>query len=121
MFPIAQIIGGITPPPAIQKWMGRPESEGGAILGLIPFVNALLKLIIVLAGLFAFFNIIIAGYQYMSAGSDPKKIGGATSKIWQSLIGLLLVAGSFVLAVIFGWLLFGDPAAIISPKIYGPE
>ena len=120
MFPIAQIIGGITPPPALQKWMDRPESKGGEVLGLIPFVNALLKLIIVLAGLFAFFNLIIAGYQFMSAGGNPEAIGKAWSRIWQSLIGLLIIAGSFVLAVIFGWLLFGDASAIISPQIYGP-
>jgi len=115
-----QIIGTIEPPPAITKWIGA-AAPGGKIPGLVPFLNALLKLVIVLAGLFAFFNLIIAGYQFMSAGGDPKKIGEASSKIWQSLIGLLIVAGSFVLAAIFGWLLFGDPQALIIPKIYGPE
>jgi len=116
-----QIIGEINPPPAIQKWLNL-AGPGGAqqVPGLLLFANALLKLIITLAGLFAFLNIIIAGYQYMSAGGDSKKIGEATSKIWQSLIGLLLVAGSFVLAAIFGWLLFGDATAILMPKIYGP-
>lgn len=113
-----QFIGTISPPPGISKWIG---SGGGAVPGLIPFFNALLKLIIVLAGLFSFLNIIIAGYQFMSAGGDSKKVGEAWSKIWQSLLGLILVAGSFVLAVIFGWLIFGDPSAIISPKIYGPQ
>ncbi len=116
-----QIIGPIRPPEAISKWMGQPGQTDSPVPGLIPFANALLKLLITLGGLFAFFNIIIAGYQFMSAGGDPKKIGEAWSKIWRSLMGLLLIAGSFVLAVIFGWLLFGDPGAIISPKIYGPE
>jgi hypothetical protein len=120
-----QIIGPINPPPAIQKWLNIAcpgGSCGGTqqVPGLLLFANALLKLIITLAGLFAFLNIIIAGYQFMSAGGDPKKISEATSKIWQSLMGLLLVAGSFVLAVIFGWLLFGDATAILMPKIYGP-
>ena len=114
-----QIIGTIEPPPAITKWIGADFSQG-SIRGLIPFANALLKLIITLAGLFAFLNIIIAGYQFMSAGGDPKKIGEASSKIWQSLMGLLLVAGAFVLAGIFGWLLFGDVRAILQPQIYGP-
>ena len=113
-----QFIGDINPPPAIQRWIGtRP----GVVPGLIPFGNALLKLIITLAGIFAFFNLIIAGYQFMSAGGDPKNIGKAWEKIWQSLIGLLIVAGSFVLAAIFGWLIFGDAGAILFPHIYGPE
>jgi len=116
-----QIIGTIEPPPGVSKWISQYPAPGGKIPGLVPFLNALLKLVIVLAGLFAFFNLIIAGYQFMSAGGDPKKIGEASSKIWQSLIGLLIVAGSFVLAAIFGWLLFGDPQALIIPKIYGPE
>ncbi len=115
-----QIIGEINPPPAIQKWLNISSGGSQQVPGLLYFANALLKLIITLAGLFAFLNIIIAGYQYMSAGGDSKKIGEATSKIWQSLMGLLLVAGSFVLAVIFGWLLFGDATAILMPKIYGP-
>jgi hypothetical protein len=88
--------------------------------GLISFANNLLKLIIGVAGLFAFFNIIIAGYTFMSAGGDPKKVEQAWAKIWQSLLGLLFVAGSFVLAAIFGWLIFGDASAILVPKIYGP-
>jgi len=56
----------------------------------------------------------------MATITDPKKIGEASSRIWQSLIGLLLVAGSFVLAAIFGWLIFGDALAILRPEIYGP-
>jgi hypothetical protein len=113
------ITNPISPPPGISSWIDT-GGGGGAAPGLIPFANALLKLIITLAGLFAFLNIIIAGYQFMSAGGDSKKIGEATSKIWQSLIGLLLVAGSFVLAAIFGWLLFGNALAILQPQIYGP-
>jgi len=110
-------IGPINPPPGIKEWIGV---GGGEVPGLIPFANALLKLTITLAGLYAFFNLVIAGYQFMSAGGDAKKVGEAWSKIWQSLIGLLIVAGSFVLAAIFGWLLFGNAGAILNPKIYGP-
>jgi hypothetical protein len=92
----------------------------GPRFGLIIFLNNLLKLIVVIAGIFALFNVIIAGYQFMTAMGDPKGITNAWNKIWQSLIGLVLVASSFVLAAIFGWLLFGDATAILQPKIYGP-
>jgi len=108
--------GNIVAPDAITKYGGGTGGEG-----LLKFANNLLKLAVVVAGIFAFLNIIFAGYSYMSAGGDPQKIGKATEKIWQSLIGLLLVAGSFVLAAIFGQLIFGDWSAILSPKIYGPE
>jgi len=88
--------------------------------GLVAFANNVLKLIIVGAGLYAFLNIIIAGYDFLGAGGDAKKVEAAWNKIWQSLLGLAIVAGSFVLAAIFGWLIFKDPRAILSPQIYGP-
>jgi hypothetical protein len=37
------------------------------------------------------------------------------------LLGLLFVAGSLVLAAIFGQLVFGDPRVILQPTIYGPN
>jgi hypothetical protein len=94
--------------------------EPGPNFGMIRFLNNIIRLLIVIGGLFAFFNLIIAGYGFLSAGDDPKKMGAAWSRIWQSLIGLLFILGSFVLAGIFGYLLFGDASAILNPKIYGP-
>jgi hypothetical protein len=110
----SSFFGKITKPQGIADYGSLREG------GLILFANNLLKLIIGAAGLFAFFNIIIAGYTFMSAGGDAKKVEQAWAKIWQSLLGLLFVAGSFVLAAIFGWLIFGDAGAILVPKIYGP-
>lgn len=90
--------------------------------GLILILNSLVKFVIVLAGLYTFWNLIAAGYMFMSAGGEPKAIAKAWDKIWQSLIGLLLVAGSFILAVVFGYLIFGRDNAfiLISPEIFVP-
>lgn len=114
------IIGKVTPPPGVSKWIEKFPAPGGKVAGLVPFLNAIIKLLIVLAGLYAFLNLIIAGYGFMSAGGDPKAVEKAWAKIWQSLVGLLIIAGSFLLAAIFGWLLFKDPSAILIPRIYGP-
>ena len=53
----------------------------------------------------------------MSAGEDAKKVAGAWAKIWQSLLGLAIAAGSFVLAAIFGQLIFGQWDFILNPQI----
>jgi len=106
--------------PGFFKYGGLFPSLEEGTGGLILFLNNLVKLLIVVGGLFAFFNIILAGYGFMSAGDDPKAMGRAWAKIWQSLFGLLFIAGSLVLAAIFGWLLFGDASAILIPRIYGP-
>lgn len=88
--------------------------------GLVGFLNNIIRLLIIAGGLFAFFNLILAGYGFLGAGDDPKKMGAAWAKIWQSMLGLLFIIGSFVLAAIFGWLLFGNPGALLKPTIYGP-
>jgi hypothetical protein len=110
----AQIIGNIAPPPGVANW------GGSAQVGLIPFLNAILNFVIVIAGLYVFLNIILAGFQYINAGGEPKEVEKAWTKIWQSLVGLLIIALSFVLAAIFGYILFKDPTALLNPKIITP-
>lgn len=91
-------------------------TTGGA---LILLVNNLLKFVIVIAGIYSFMNIIIAGYTFLSS-PESKEIGKAWARIYQSMYGLLIIAGSFVLAAIFGWIIFGDATALLVPKFYGP-
>jgi len=112
---IAQIFGKVRPPPGVDRF------EGGELPGITVFINNILKFMIVGAGIFAVFNLVTAGFGYMSAGDDPKKVAAAGSKIWQSLLGLSIAAGSFVLAAIFGQLIFGDWNALLQLKIFGPN
>jgi hypothetical protein len=53
----------------------------------------------------------------LGAGDKPDDVKNATSKIWKSVVGLLVSAGAFVLAAIFGKLIFGDWAFLLQPKI----
>jgi hypothetical protein len=101
--------GTITPPAPIAG------VEGGAGIGRL--LNLIFKSLVVVAGVYALFNLIFAGYAFMSAGDDAKKVAGAWAKIWQSMLGLAVAAGAFVLAAIFGQLIFGDPTFILNPKI----
>jgi hypothetical protein len=102
--------GQITPPQSAIT----AGSQGEAIGQIIQLV---IWLLIIGAGIYALFNFIIAGYSFMSAGDDPKKMVGAWSRIWQTALGLAVAAGSFVLAAIFGQLIFGDPTFILNPQI----
>ncbi len=88
--------------------------QGGAIGVLL---NLVFNLLLVVAGIYALFNFILAGYMFLSAGDDPKKIEGAWAKIYQSVIGLLVAAGSLVLAAVFGQIIFDNPKFLISPVI----
>ena len=80
------------------------------------FTNVL-RIVFFAAGLWAFLNIIIAGYQFMNAGGDPKAITAAWGRIWQSLLGLIIIVSSFVLAGIVGFLIFNDPLFMFKAPI----
>lgn len=79
-----------------------------------------LRALVVGGAIYALFNLVLAGYSFMSAGDDSKKVAGAWAQITQTLIGLAFTAGSFVLAAIFGQLIFGDPLFLLKPSIPTP-
>jgi hypothetical protein len=107
--------GSVKPPMGVEKY------SGGTLAGLPTFINNVLKMLIIGAGIWTVFNLVFAGYAFMSAGDDPKKVAGAWAKIWQSLLGLAFAAGAFVLAAIFGQLIFGNPNALLQFQIFGPK
>lgn len=108
----ANPFGNVTLPTSLSTKYG---SEPGAAIGTL--IQYVIWTLIVGAAVYALFNFIMAGYAFMSAGDDPKKVAGAWAKIWQTALGLAFAAGAFVLAAIFGQLIFGDPTFILNPQI----
>lgn len=88
--------------------------------GLTMFLSNILRLVFVVAGIYALINLILAGFAFMSAGGDAKKISQAFDKIWQTLLGLAIIAGSFAIAAVIGYILFHNAMFLLSPTIYGP-
>jgi hypothetical protein len=106
------LVGSIDNPLAATGYNGL----GG--IGL--FITNILRVFFVVAGILALFNFITAGFSFMNAGGDSKAVGKAWDKIWQSLLGLVIIVGSFAVASIFGQLIFGRADFILNPQIYGP-
>lgn len=106
-------LGNVKVPDALRNFAGG-DVAGGAIGA---FLQLIIKLLFVGGGIYALFNLILAGYAFLGAGDDPKKMEGAWAKIWQTIMGLIFMAGAFVLAVIFGQLIFGQWDFIINPQI----
>lgn len=108
------IIGNVNPPPGLSRF-------GDITAGGTTFINIILNTLIVIAGLYAVFNIVLAGYAFMSAGDDPKKVAGAWAKIWQTILGLVIAAGALVLAAIFGKIIFGEWDALLKLRLFKPS
>jgi hypothetical protein len=94
--------------------LGTGANPGLAIGKVIQLV---INLLIIGAAIYALINLIVAGYSFMSAGGDSKKVADAWARIWQTLLGLTVAAGAFVLAAIFGQLLFNDPGFLLRPTL----
>lgn len=98
----------------------RPSFLPAALTGENIFGKILdrtVKLLVIGAGIYALVNLILAGYSFMSAGDDPKRVSAAWSKIYQTVLGLAVAAGAFVLAAILSELLFGNPMFLLKPEI----
>lgn len=100
---MADIFGEITPPQAIQNLITATtqddQDNGGAIFVLL---SRIFTLIGIAAGIFFVIQVILAGYAYISANGDPKKTEAAWAKIYQSIIGLVIVSSAFVIAAVIG-------------------
>lgn len=88
--------------------------------GLLFFLSNIVKFITVAAGLFAFFNLVIAGFTYVTSGSNKDAVAQAWARINFSLIGLVLIVAAFLITAVVSQLLFGRWDAILQPTIYGP-
>lgn len=108
------IFGTITAPSPLAKF---GTVEGG---GIGNFLNLIFKLIVIGAGVWALLNMLFAGYAFMSAADDPKKLTHAWGQVWQTILGLAITAGAFVIAALMGQIIFGDSTFIINPKIPTP-
>lgn len=104
----AGVFGDITNP---TKYTGT-QGEG-----LFAFMSNVFKFAGIIAGIYFVFQIITAGFTYLNAAGDAKKIEAASSTIWQSIIGMVIVASAFVIA---GLVEKFTGINIINPTIYGP-
>lgn len=86
--------------------------------GLFDFISNILKFAGVAAGIYFIVQIILAGYQYLSANGDSKKTEQAWAQIWQSLLGIIIISAAFIIAGLIGRL---TGINILNPEIYGPS
>lgn len=103
------IIGSIPNPTRYTS----PNPGGGLFL----FMSNIFKLAGTIGGLFLVFKLVIAGFDYLTADGDAKKTSLAWAKIWQSLLGLIIIASAFVIAGVAERI---TGIKILNPTIYGP-
>jgi len=86
--------------------------------GIFLLISNLFMLAGTIGGLFFIIQIIGAGYEYITAGADSKKVDAAWTKIWQSILGVIIIASAFTLATVIERL---TGITFLTPKLYGPN
>jgi amino acid transporter len=61
------------------------------------YLGAVYKFGVILAAVLAVLMIVFGGIRYMTAGGNTGSIGDAKDMIWQAILGLLLVLGSWLI------------------------
>lgn len=107
----------------LAQWgtVNGPSGLGSDIDVLQQIISIVLRTMIMFAGIYTVINVLLAGYSYISAAGDPKRISDATSKIWHSVLGFIIAAGAFVLAGLIGELLYGDSNALLQLRYFSPN
>ncbi|KKT40515.1 hypothetical protein A3K29_00980 [Candidatus Collierbacteria bacterium RIFOXYB2_FULL_46_14] len=80
-------------------------------------ISALIRFIVVVGGVFALWQLLSGGFQFISSGGDKGKLAEAQNKITMSLVGLVIIAASFIIIAIISKVLFDDFGAILAPKL----
>ena len=112
------IFGDIKNP--LGNQFAQAVSYGSVQSGLPLLITNAVRLITIGGGIWMFFNLIIAGFMYISSNGEAEKINKAWAMIWQSLFGLLIIVSAFAITGVISQLLFGDAGTILKPVIYGP-
>lgn len=82
--------------------------------GVENFINRGFRLAFVVMGLFALLNFILAAYNFINAQGETKNIDKARKLLTNSIVGLLLMAITFIFAGLIGAVFFGSWDALLN-------
>lgn len=100
------VVGTIALPTGIPSEIGKTGD----------FISAIIRFFIIVAGLFTLWQFLSGGLTFITSNGDKAKVQEAGNKITMSLVGLVVIAASFIIIAIASQLLFGDFTAILIPK-----
>lgn len=95
---------------AVSGSKDQATQEAGKQLNNV--ISVLIGVMTGVAGIWFIFQFITAGYQWIQSGGDKEQLSQARDKITNSLIGLIIVVGA--------WIIIGIVGQILGLKILNP-
>lgn len=94
----------------------KGTTPGDPISDLVRILNVGLTVVLIIAGLYALVQFLMAGFFYVTSAGDAKKVQTANNSITYAIIGLIIIVVTPLLAALIGIIVFKDPLAILNPK-----
>jgi hypothetical protein len=111
----SDIIGSVKPPSFFANTKYN-FAQGGVAF----FISNIVRLLTIVAGIWMLINFVLAGLQFISAQGNDEQVKSAWNKIFNSMIGMVIIVVAYALTALLSYLMFGDPAFILNLKITGP-
>ena len=111
-------VGAIKKPEGLAAF--DAQAGGGESIGLLIFISNLIKVGTVVAGIWVLFNIIFAGWMYITSSGDSAVHGKVKDQITNSIIGLIVIVAAYTIVALIGLLLFGRADYFLNPTIPTP-
>lgn len=110
------VLGGIEIPVGV--WIHTPIGlQTSESIGIVGFASVLLRIFTIICGLWFMFNVIFAGFLFISSSTDTATFGKVKDSLYFSLIGLFLLAIAYMVAGVIGTIFFGDAGFILNPTL----
>ena len=82
--------------------IGTSTDTAAGATGITNIISSVLGFMTVTAAVWFLFQILFAGYAWMSAGGEAKKLQEARDRIVHSFMGLVIVVGAWSLLAVVG-------------------
>lgn len=76
---------------AAEEWSDKTGKQAATLQDITVIIERILNVAVRLAGVAVFIMLIVGGFQYLTAGGDPKKTQAAGSTITSAIFGLVAV------------------------------
>lgn len=106
--------------PVFAQIVGTLQQPGTVVTDVTDagsFISVIVKFLIAVAGIWSLWQILTAGFAFITSNGDKGKVSEATNKINMAVTGLVVIGISFILTAIISQLVFGSFTYILNPVI----
>lgn len=87
---------------SLQDIYAPGAAMGGDAASIAKLLNPIITNVLIISGLFAFFTIIFAGFNYITASGDKAKTEQSQHMLNYAILGLIVVVTAFLITRVIG-------------------